>query len=297
MTELAIDIQQASKHFGKTQAVKDLNLAIPRGIVFGFLGENGAGKTTTIRMMVGLLRPDQGTIKVMGMDPLGEDISVKEKFGYVSEDRGMYRWMKVKEILWFNKGLYPHWDEPMAAQLLKEFDLDPDKKVKALSRGMVAKVAILSAMASRPDILILDEPTSGLDPMVRREILEKLVAYCADYGTTVFFSSHLIDDIERLADTVGIICKGKLVIHDEKQKVKDSLKRAIIRLGKADTRIPSHPGILNATQKNGEWECILRVPEKEAFEFLKSLHPEHIELSEMSLEDVFAEYTRFERGR
>ncbi len=297
MTDFAIDIQQVSKRFGNTQAVKELDLAIPKGTVFGFLGENGAGKTTTIRMMVGLLKPDQGTVKLMGMDPLGNDISVKEKFGYVSEDRGMYRWMKVKEILWFNKGLYPNWDEQIAAQLLKDFDLDPDKKIKTLSRGMVAKVAILSALACRPEVLILDEPTSGLDPMVRREILEKMVAYCADYGTTVFFSSHLIDDIERLADTVGIICKGRLVIHDEKQKVRESLKRVLFRLGEKVASIPAHPGILSSTQKNGEWECILKTPEKEAFEFLKSLNPEHIEFSEMSLEDVFAEYTRFERGR
>lgn len=192
MTVNAIEIQGLTKRFGKEAAVKDLTLTIPAGTIFGYLGENGAGKTTTIKTLVGLLRPTSGTVRIFGQDPLSDDVSVKQKFGYVSEDRGMYKWMKVREVLWFNQGLYPHWDDNLAQSLLKDFDLDPQKKVKALSRGMVAKVSILCVLAAKPEILILDEPTSGLDPMVRREILEKLVGYCADFQTTLFFSSHQI---------------------------------------------------------------------------------------------------------
>ncbi len=286
-----IEINNFTKMYGKKTAVDRLNLTLKKGEVFGFLGENGAGKTTTIRALVGLLRPTSGIVRVMGMDPLEEEVAVKQQFGYVSEDRHMYGWMKVKENLDFNRGLYPQWKEDLAQELLKDFDLDPNQKVKSLSRGQGAKLALLGALASRPELLILDEPTSGLDPMVRREILERLVAYCADYGTTVFFSSHLLDDIERLADTVGILCKGKLVAYSEKNQMVNSLKKILVRL-EAGQEIPEHKDILRTIREKERMEVVVRTPVEDVLNKIKALNPSYLEVVDMSLEDIFVEFIR-----
>jgi ABC-2 type transport system ATP-binding protein len=295
MTEMTIDIQNLTKQFGKLIAVDNISLKIPPGQIFGFIGENGAGKTTTIKILMGLLRATSGTARVCGLDPIEADVKVKEKIGYVSEDRAMYRWMKVKEVLWFNGNLYPNWDEQMAQQLLKDFDLDPKQKVKVLSRGMLAKLALLVAMASKPEVLILDEPSSGLDPMVRREILEKLIAYVSDYKTTIFFSSHLIDEVDRMADTVGILCKGRLLICDEKNKVKDSLKKVVLTFDSPKDSIPPHDTLLRSEKKDKDWVCYVRNQNKQWETHLKSLNPKSMETIDLSLEDVFAEYTHWEK--
>jgi ABC-2 type transport system ATP-binding protein len=229
------------------------------------------------------------------MDPLECDVKVKEKIGYVSEDRSMYGWMKVKEVLEFNRGLYPLWDQGMAIQLLKDFDLDPAQRVKVLSRGMLAKLALLVALASKPEVLILDEPSSGLDPMVRREILEKLITYVSDFKTTIFFSSHLIDEVDRMADNVGIICKGKLIVCDDKNTVKESLRRVVITFEPRRDSIPEHPSIMRKEQKDGEWNIILKKDDGSGEKHLASLQPRSLEIHELSLEDVFAEYVKWER--
>ena len=183
----------------------------------------------------------------------------------------------------------------MAQQLLKDFELEPKQKVKVLSRGMLAKLALLVAMASKPEVLILDEPSSGLDPMARREILEKLISYVSDYKTTIFFSSHLIDEVDRMADTVGILCKGKLIICDEKNTVKDSVKKVILTFPSPKDSIPSHETLIRTEKKNNDWVCIVKNHNQEWQAHLKSLNPSNLEIIDLSLEDVFAEYTKWEK--
>ncbi len=297
MPDNTIDIQNLTKRFGKLTAVNNITIQVPQGQIFGFVGENGAGKTTTIKILMGLLRPTFGTAKVVGLDPIEDDVKVKSKIGFVSEDRTMYRWMKVNEVLWFNSRLYPNWDENMAQTLLKDFDLDPKQKVKVLSRGMLAKLALLVAMASKPEVLILDEPSSGLDPMVRREILEKLISYVSDFKTTIFFSSHLIDEVDRMADTVGILCKGKLVVCDEKNKLKDSIKKVVLSFATPKDSIPSHNTLLRSEKKDNDWVCYVRNHNQQWEQNLKSLNPFNMEIMDLSLEDIFAEYTKWEKSQ
>jgi ABC-2 type transport system ATP-binding protein len=167
----AICLEHVTRRFGRKAAVDDLSLSVPKGSVFGFIGLNGAGKTTAIRMMVGLLAPHGGTIRLAGCLVPAERDAMKPQVGYVPDRLNVYGWMRVGEAISFCKAFYPRWDDDRVAELLKVFDLDLRKRVKHLSKGMGAKLSLLLALAHDPKVLILDEPMSGLDPLVREEFL------------------------------------------------------------------------------------------------------------------------------
>jgi ABC-type Na+ transport system ATPase subunit NatA len=170
--DIAIELTGVTRHYGKATAVDDLTLHIPRGHTFGLIGPNGAGKSTTIKMLLGLLRPHAGRVRVLGIDVFAEPSRMRERVGYVPEVPQMYRWMRVGELIRFTRALYPTWNDDECARLLDLFALDPARKVKHLSRGMAAKLSLLVALAHEPEVLVLDEPTSGLDPIVREEFLD-----------------------------------------------------------------------------------------------------------------------------
>ena len=207
----AIETANLTKRFGRKAAVDGLSLKVPEGSVFAFLGRNGAGKTTTIRILLDLLNRTSGDAKVLGLDCVKGALEIKKRIGYVAEAQKMYDWMKVDEIIWFCKGFYPDWDDAFAAELKHRLEIPGDQKIGHMSRGMQAKLAPLLAMAYRPELLILDEPTAGLDVVVRRDFIEGVIEIIQEEGRTVFFSSHLVHEVERVADWVGIIDKGKLI--------------------------------------------------------------------------------------
>jgi len=169
MADFAIEIDGLTRRFGKNVAVNNLSLNVPEGCVFGFLGRNGAGKTTTIQMLMNLLRPSEGQARVLGCDPDKDELAIKQRIGYVSDNPAFYDWMTVDELVWFTGKLYTNWDHGKANSLLDRFDLDRTQKIKALSRGMKAQVALTLALGHNPELLILDEPSSGLDVVVRRD--------------------------------------------------------------------------------------------------------------------------------
>jgi ABC-2 type transport system ATP-binding protein len=209
---LAIETVGLGRRFGGRWVVQDLNLSVPRGAVLGFLGLNGAGKTTTMRMLMGLLTPHAGSARVLGLDPQRDPLAVKRAVGFVGEKTTYYDWMTVREVM----ALVAHyrrgtWDEAFAAHLVRVFDLPLDRRLKTLSKGQLAKVGLLLALAFHPELLILDEPTGGLDPVVRREFLERLLGEYLDEGRTVMISSHLVNEIAGLVDHVGIIKDGGLM--------------------------------------------------------------------------------------
>jgi ABC-2 type transport system ATP-binding protein len=191
--------------FGKVKAVDDLDLAVRSGQVYGFLGRNGAGKTT-IRALMGIIRLDGGTIEMFGKTVRRPSVTEKRRIGYVSQGQYFYPWMTSRVLGRFVSGFFPTWDNAEFARLLEALDVPPDRKVSALSGGTRLKLAL----AHRPDMLILDEPTSGLDPVARREFLDIVVRQSRAHHRTTLFSSHLIDEIERVADCVGIIHKGRM---------------------------------------------------------------------------------------
>lgn len=282
-----IEVSNLTFRFGSKVALDDVTLSIPRGVVYGLVGENGAGKTTLIKLIMGFLTPKQGTVRVFGLDPTRDPVNVLKRVGYLSEDREMPGWMRIHELMSYIQAFYPGWDEAYAEELRKRFELDPAAKVKALSRGERAKAALLIALAYRPELLVLDEPSSGLDPVVRREILSAIIRTVADEGRTVFFSSHLLEEVERVTDHVAMIQKGKVILSAPLDTLKGQHRKLVIRLPEASPPIPPIPGILLRTGTGREQSVICDGRIDNVRAALASLSAEIIEETVPSLDEIF----------
>ena len=212
MSEPVIDVSELTRRFGAKTALDSVSLSLPRGAVYGLVGANGAGKTTLIKHILGLLRAESGSVRVFGLDPVADPVGVLSRIGYLSEENDLPGWMRVDELIRYSRAFYPAWDDAYAEELRQAFALDPAAKIKTLSKGQKARVGLLIALAYRPELLVLDEPSSGLDPIVRRDILGAVIRTIADEGRTVLFSSHLLDEVERVADHVTMISDGRIVL-------------------------------------------------------------------------------------
>lgn len=289
--EFAVQTRDLGKSYGKRWAVQNLNLQVPRGSVFGFLGLNGAGKSTTIRMLMGLLTPDAGNATVLGLDPVRNDIALKRRVGYVPDTPTFYEWMTVQETLGFVAHYRKHeWDDARAAHLLQVFDLPTNQRVGTLSKGQRAKVGLTLALAFNPDLLLLDEPTLGLDPVARRQFVEGLLAEYMDGDRTVLISSHLIHEISGIVDHVAILRGGSQVRAQRVEGLLNDLKRArLLYDGDAPTDL-SVPNIVR-TQTSGR-EAILVVdnfdPEITPM-LLGRLGATQVAIENLSLEEAFVE--------
>ena len=224
-TDFPIQVEGLSRSYGQKKALDNVSLQIPRGCVFGLLGESGAGKTTLMRHLLGLMKPEQGRVRVVGHDPVDAPETVLSRIGYLSEDRDMPGWMRLRELMRYMQGFYPRWDPDYANALMERFDLNAAQKIRTLSRGQMAKAGLVTALAHRPELLILDEPSSGLDVVVRRHILDAIMRTVADEGRTVLFSSHLMDEVEAISDYVAIIHKGTLVACERLQSLLDAHRK------------------------------------------------------------------------
>ena len=209
----AIHLEDLTKRYGGKTVVDAVNLTIPRGSVLGLIGANGAGKSTLIKMMMGILSISSGSARLFGTDVTQEGLAIKRCTGYVPEFHQMYQWMTVGRIIDFVASFYPNWNQRFCAELQEVFSLDPAKKVKHLSKGMVAKLALLLAVSHEPKLLLLDEPMSGLDPISRDEFLDGVLQTLTGKETTVLFSSHTLDDVQRIADQIAVLHEGKLLLH------------------------------------------------------------------------------------
>jgi ABC-2 type transport system ATP-binding protein len=224
--DYVIETRDLCKQFGTVQAVSALNLRVARNHVTGFLGRNGAGKSTTIKMLLGMTHPTSGSGLLLGRsitDPK-QDLEARRQVAYCGEDKQLYAYMTVQQLIRFTASFYPDWRSDVAARLLDQFQLPPGRKIKALSKGMRTKLALLLALARRPSLLILDEPTEGLDPVAIEELLQTLSGLPAD-GTSVFFSSHQISEVERIADRVCIIDRGRLVVDLSLDEIRQDHRR------------------------------------------------------------------------
>lgn len=250
MNQPVISLQGVSKRFGRTHALEHVSLNIPPGVVFALLGENGAGKTTMIRILTGFLNPDDGTASVLGHSCSKGGQEIRRQIGYVSDAPALYDWMTSEEIGWFTSAFYSEAFTSRYIELLAAFDVPSGVKLKHLSKGQRAKVALALATAHDPQLLILDEPTSGLDPMVRRQFLESMVDRAA-LGRTVLLSSHQISEVERVADWVAILHQGHLKLVQPLDELKRSTSIVTATLDNASSTVPLPPGVVLSESQNG----------------------------------------------
>ncbi|HOC68077.1 MAG TPA: ABC transporter ATP-binding protein [Candidatus Hydrogenedentes bacterium] len=254
--ESVIEVRDLVRKFRRKQALAGVDITVPRGVVYGLVGENGAGKTTLLKHILGSLRAQSGSVRVFGMDPVKEPVAVLSQLGYLSEDRDIPGWMRVGEAIGYTQAFYPGWDEAYAESLRERFELDERAKIKTLSRGEKAKCGLLLALAYRPPLLVLDEPSSGLDPSARHDILEAIVRTVADEGRTVLFSSHLLDEVERVADVVAMIHRGKVVFEESLDSIKARHGRLLVSREEEDGPAPELPGLLHASGGGREWTLV-----------------------------------------
>lgn len=283
----AIETVDLKKRFGKHVAVNGLNMRVPEGSVFAFLGRNGAGKTTTIRMLLDLLDRTSGSASILGLDTVRQSLEIKRRIGYVAEGQKMYDWMTVNEIIWFCKGFYPSWDDKFADELRQKLELPVDRKIGEMSRGMQAKMALLLGMAYRPELLILDEPTAGLDVVVRRDFLEGVIELIQTEGRTVFFSSHIVHEVERVADWVGIIDGGQLIHCSTMEELKSSVKRMVLSFDKIPASFNAIPDVLLTEVSGRNVEVTVKGYGEKTLASAKSLNPTDITVEDLGLEDIF----------
>lgn len=217
-----IQIEGLTMNFRGCQALRGVDLKIQTGAVFSLLGENGAGKTTLIRILTGFQRPSGGKVRVLGLDPVRDALEIRRRIGYVSDSPALYEWMRIDEIGWFASSFYPDGFLKKYREMVAQYELPSNRKIKHLSKGQRAKVGLALAVAHDPELLILDEPTSGLDPLVRRDFLESMVDRAAS-GRTVLLSSHQMSEIERVTDRLAIIHDGKVGLEGQLAELRDEI--------------------------------------------------------------------------
>ena len=250
------DLRYKAGRGAKAFEVSRLNMRVPCGSVYGFLGPNGSGKTTSIRLLLGLLKADGGSITVLGEEMPKHYPSVLSRTGYVPERPHLYASLTVQEAMDLHRAFYPMWDQKWADELLAEFYLKPERKLSVLSKGESGKVMMLLALAQKPELLVLDEPTDGLDPVARRDILGAVLSYVTDANATVLISSHLVHELERICDWVGVMDEGQLIAELQMQDFKNGLKR--LRVSSAPAELVNAPfTVLSRDRTNGVVEQLL----------------------------------------
>jgi ABC-2 type transport system ATP-binding protein len=287
----AIELIGVTKRFSHVAAVDDVTLTVPRGTTLGLIGPNGAGKSTTIRLLMGTLRPTAGKVHLLGMDVASHASPIKRRVGYVPERHDIYPWMTVAEAISFARAFYPTWDDDYCREMVDLFALDSRKRVKALSKGMSVKLALVLAVSHRPELLILDEPTSGLDPIVHDDFLDAVLHTMSRGGNTVLYSSHNLQDIRRLADSVCILRAGKIIVQGSIDNLLASVKR--VRAVLIDGHLPRWVPDGTVWQRIQRREWLLTVPAFSAAiaERIKIENPvESVDVFDLNLNDLFRDY-------
>ena len=242
MNELSVRMEGVSKQYAHF-LLDHISMELPEGSILGFIGANGAGKSTTIRILMGLVHQDSGSVEVLGHRMPAEQTAAKLDIGYVSEDMRLYGAATLAWHMNFIASIYPRWNQAYADALLGRFDLKPQQKIKGLSHGQRVKAAILLALAREPRLLLLDEPTTGLDPVARHEVLAELMAVLTDEHRTILFSSHNTLDVEQISDRIAFIDRGRLIALEDKEDLLDRWRRVRL-LVPPSAVLPQLPGVV-----------------------------------------------------
>jgi ABC-2 type transport system ATP-binding protein len=291
----AIETRDLAYRAGRHFEIPGLSLTVPEAAIYGFLGPNGSGKTTTIRLLLGMLRPRGGTMRVLGAAVPREMASILAQTGYVPERPHLYPYLTVAEATRLHAAFYPNFDLAYAAELQRGFGLPPGHRISHLSKGETGKLLVLLALAQRPRLLVLDEPTDGLDPVVRRDVLAALVDFCSRGSTTVFISSHLVHELERICDWVGVLDEGKLVAELPMQVFKNGIKR--LRVAHAPEAVAGSPfTVLSRESAGSEETWVVRGWEPPMAAWVGAANAELKEVVDLDLEDGFVELLRASRA-
>ena len=295
MSDWVIEARGLRKSFQGRPALTGLNLEVPAGSIFGFLGRNGAGKTTTIRLLMGLLKPDGGNARIFGLpaEDLSAGLEIRRRLGFVTEDKELYPYMTVEQIIRFTRGFFPQWRADLEKRYLQLFDLPPNRRTSDLSKGMRSKLMLLLAVSHGSELLILDEPTEGLDSLAAEEILRELVAISAGEGTTIFFSSHQLDEVEQIADRVCIIAQGAAVVAGSLDDLKRQYQRLRIVFGE-ELRAPVQwaEGVERIHEEGRTVEIFASHNIDAILNQARSLPGASVERFPVSLKDIFLEHVR-----
>jgi ABC-2 type transport system ATP-binding protein len=276
---------------GGDDVLAGVRFAVEKGDVVGLLGKNGAGKTTLIRIAMGMLEPQRGSVRVFGLDPREHPLEVKRRVGYVSEDQILPPFLTVADVVDIHRGLFPSWDDGMASQLGSRFGVDPRARIKNLSKGQARQVALMCAVAHRPELLLLDEPAGGLDPAARREFLETSIQLLNEEGTTILFSSHYMQDVERMAGRVVMLHDGGVLIDDELDALREAHTLAIVPNGSGAMcdRVRVIDGCLGVRERSDGLHAVFALPPKEACGRIESELGASASCRSIALEDMFIE--------
>jgi ABC-2 type transport system ATP-binding protein len=287
MEPTVVDVSDLSRTFAEKKALDGVSFRATAGQVYGLVGSNGAGKTTLIRHLLGLLRATSGSVRVFGLDPVRDPVGVLGRVGYLSEERELPDWMSIEELLRYTQAYHPTWDAAYARELLETFALDPAKKVKNLSKGMRAQAGLIAAVAHRPQLLILDEPSSGLDVVVRRDILDAVVRAVADDGRTVIFSSHLLDEVERMSDHVTLMHQGRVALSGVLDDVRREYQRSRVRFAEHFEQPPVLETALITEGGGRTWSVVHSGPVERFRHSVVARGGEVIESRDATLEEIF----------
>jgi ABC-2 type transport system ATP-binding protein len=287
----ALELIGITKRYRKATVLDDMTLTVARGTTLGLIGPNGAGKSTTIRILMGLLAPTAGSVRVLGIDVTSHPAQMRRLVGYVPERHDIYPWMTVGNVIDFTRPFYPTWDDDFCCEMIDLFKLEKQKKVKQLSKGMLVKLALLLAVAHRPELLVLDEPTTGLDPIVHEDFLDGVLRSVCQGRSTVLYSSHNLADIRRLADSVCILREGKIVVRRSLDDLLASAKRvrAVLTDGHLPRWVPD--GTVWQQVRRREWLLTIDGFDADVARRIESENPvERVEVFDLSLGDLFRDF-------
>jgi ABC-2 type transport system ATP-binding protein len=297
VTDLIIETGDLHKRFGTVHALNGLDLRVSRGSICGFLGRNGAGKTTTMKVLLGMVRPDAGMARVFGRDveEPGAGVAIRMRTGFVSDEKDLFDEMTVSQITRFTAAFFPGWRRDLEDHYTRRFGLQADRRVKTLSCGTRTKVAVMLALARGAELLMLDEPTSGLDPAAAEDVLQAIVSQVAREGTTIFFSSHQIPEVEQISDAIAIIDRGRTVVSGSLDEVRNAFQRVVLVFA---SEAPDHqfaaPGVTRVSRQGRTLSLVTRGRLDALRAEALALGAVSVDVSPVSLKDLFLESIAWE---
>lgn len=289
MSEL-LTVAGLAKGFGRKRVLEDVSFTVEPGRVYGLLGLNGEGKTTLARILMGVIPADRGAVRFKGEALLFSSAAYKREVGFIPEDSFFYGWMKVRELLRLNASFYPKWDADRVRALGESLGLDPNARIRTLSRGQKLKLGLVAAVGGAPDLLVLDDPTSGLDVPTRHDFLRGVIRDLAERGTAVLFASHMVHELERVADHILILHGGRIILDRRFDELRAATRRAKLWFDGPAAEWPGVEGTLTSERDGGRLEAVVYPWGEAAEETVKNLSPVRLEVEPLSLEDIFVAF-------
>ena len=297
MSDFVLRSQDLTRYFGRKCAVNQVSLAVPRGSVFALLGRNGSGKTTLIRMLLGLLAPSRGSAVVLGCNSAALTASVRARVGYMTESHFVYGWMRVRECAAFQAGCFPRWNKRVFDSVVDYFGLDAEAKAKNLSRGERAGLSLALMLAPEPELLIMDDPALGLDPVARRALVEAMLAVTADKDRTILFSSHLLDDVERVADHVAILDRSVLRVHCSVDAFRERIGRWVLTFAGRPPALSEIRGLIHTSVVDQALHVTIANPDEKTEAELQATGATTVSRTSLSLDQAVIDYLSDRRRR